>query len=90
METKQTHRVSAGTRIGHVHLKVSDIERSLRFYRDILGFEVKETGGAMRGGWSALALPGIQPDVVVVATGREKDSVLPVPLASTSNPRMSR
>jgi catechol 2,3-dioxygenase len=27
-------------RIGHVHLKVSDLERSLRFYRDVLGFEV--------------------------------------------------
>ena len=26
--------------IGHVHLKVSHIERSLRFYRDVLGFEV--------------------------------------------------
>jgi catechol 2,3-dioxygenase len=26
--------------IGHVHLKVSDIERALRFYRDVLGFEV--------------------------------------------------
>ena len=28
------------TRIGHVHLKVSDLERSLQFYRDLLGFEV--------------------------------------------------
>lgn len=28
------------TRIGHVHLKVADLERSLRFYRDVLGFEV--------------------------------------------------
>lgn len=28
------------TRIGHVHLKVANIERSLTFYRDILGFEV--------------------------------------------------
>ena len=28
------------TRIGHVHLKVSDLERSLSFYRDVLGFEV--------------------------------------------------
>lgn len=28
------------TRIGHVHLKVADLERSLRFYRDALGFEV--------------------------------------------------
>ena len=28
------------TRIGHVHLHVGDLERSLTFYRDILGFEV--------------------------------------------------
>jgi catechol 2,3-dioxygenase len=33
------------TRIGHVHLKVSDIERSLQFYRDILGFEVTQRYG---------------------------------------------
>src|SRR4051794_32399705 len=32
--------VPAQTRIGHVHLKVSDLERSLQFYRDLLGFEV--------------------------------------------------
>ena len=31
--------VSTGARIGHVHLKVADIERALPFYRDILGFE---------------------------------------------------
>jgi len=28
------------TRIGHVHLTVSDLERSLAFYRDALGFEI--------------------------------------------------
>jgi catechol 2,3-dioxygenase len=28
------------TRIGHVHLKVADLERSLTFYRDLLGFDV--------------------------------------------------
>lgn len=27
-------------RVGHVHLTVADLERSLRFYRDLLGFEV--------------------------------------------------
>jgi catechol 2,3-dioxygenase len=27
-------------RIGHVHLKVSDLERAVAFYRDVLGFEV--------------------------------------------------
>ena len=26
--------------IGHVHLKVADLERALKFYRDVLGFEV--------------------------------------------------
>ena len=32
--------VPAQTRIGHVHLKVSDLDRALSFYRDLLGFEV--------------------------------------------------
>ncbi len=31
--------------IGHVHLKVADIERALRFYRDVLGFEVTQRMG---------------------------------------------
>ncbi len=31
--------VPALTRIGHVHLKVADLERALKFYRDLLGFE---------------------------------------------------
>lgn len=32
--------VPAQTRIGHVHLKVADLDRALEFYRDLLGFEV--------------------------------------------------
>ncbi|SFV34963.1 VOC family protein [Thermoflavifilum thermophilum] len=28
------------TRIGHVHLKVADLERSLSFYHDLLGFDI--------------------------------------------------
>ena len=31
--------------IGHVHLKVSDIDRALGFYRDILGFEEMQRYG---------------------------------------------
>lgn len=31
--------------IGHVHLKVADVERSLTFYRDVLGFEVTQQMG---------------------------------------------
>ena len=32
-------RIDPRTRIGHVHLTVSDLDRSLAFYRDVLGFE---------------------------------------------------
>jgi catechol 2,3-dioxygenase len=31
--------IDPGVVIGHVHLKVSDIERALGFWRDVLGFE---------------------------------------------------
>src|SRR5919199_883792 len=31
--------------IGHVHLKVSDLERSIAFYRDVLGFELMQRMG---------------------------------------------
>lgn len=37
--------IPSATRIGHVHLKVTDIERSLKFYRDLLGFEVQQYYG---------------------------------------------
>jgi len=39
------YTVPAHTRIGHVHLKVADIERSLKFYRDILGFAITQWYG---------------------------------------------
>jgi catechol 2,3-dioxygenase len=34
-----------GTRIGHVHLKVSDLKRALWFYCDVLGFELQQHYG---------------------------------------------
>src|SRR6186997_209586 len=34
-----------GVRIGHVHLKVSDLERAIGFYRDVLGFELMQRFG---------------------------------------------
>jgi len=37
--------VDPAVRIGHVHLKVADLERALKFYRDILGFEVMQRLG---------------------------------------------
>jgi catechol 2,3-dioxygenase len=35
-----TYKAPGGTSIGHVHLKVSDLNRALGFYRDLLGFEL--------------------------------------------------
>ena len=48
METEEHTRrvISPETRIGHVHLKVANIERSLWFYRDMLGFEFLGAGDA--------------------------------------------
>ena len=37
--------VAAGTRIGHVHLKVADLERALGFYCGVLGFEMMQRYG---------------------------------------------
>ena len=34
------YTIPSQTRIGHVHLKVSDLKRSLAFYADLLGFEL--------------------------------------------------
>ena len=41
-----SYTVPAQTRIGHVHLKVSDIERSLAFYHELLGFEIIQRYGS--------------------------------------------
>lgn len=37
--------VHPGTRIGHVHLKVADLDRALGFYCGVLGFELKQRYG---------------------------------------------
>lgn len=37
--------IPAGTRIGHVHLKVADLDRAITFYRDVLGFELQQLYG---------------------------------------------
>jgi catechol 2,3-dioxygenase len=37
--------IDPGVDIGHVHLKVSDIDRALAFYCDVLGFELQQRMG---------------------------------------------
>ncbi len=32
--------IPAGAHIGHVHLKVADLDRAVRFYRDFMGFDL--------------------------------------------------
>src|SRR5690242_1914014 len=45
MDTPRNQPIDAKVRIGHVHLKVADLERALKFYRDVLGFEVTQRMG---------------------------------------------
>lgn len=41
----QQRAIDPRVRIGHVHLKVADLERAIGFYRDVLGFEVTQRYG---------------------------------------------
>jgi catechol 2,3-dioxygenase len=45
MMAQQNFIIPAGTYIGHVHLKVADIERALGFYCGVLGFELQQKFG---------------------------------------------
>ena len=40
-----TEPIDPGVDIGHVHLKVAELDRALRFYRDVLGFELQQQLG---------------------------------------------
>src|SRR5262245_25592109 len=44
-ETSTARPIPPGTRIGHVHLKVADLDRALAFYCGVLGFELMQTYG---------------------------------------------
>jgi catechol 2,3-dioxygenase len=39
------YKVPAGVRIGHVHLKVADLDKALAFYQGLLGFEIVQRYG---------------------------------------------
>ncbi len=45
MERDPTPPIDPRVRIGHVHLKVADLERSLAFYGDVLGFRLTQRYG---------------------------------------------
>lgn len=39
------HKISPDAKIGHVHLKVADLERAIDFYQNVLGFDVTQRYG---------------------------------------------
>jgi len=41
----EPYTAPAGTCVGHVHLKVADLDRAIAFYRDVLGFTLQQTFG---------------------------------------------
>ncbi|HTJ00914.1 MAG TPA: VOC family protein, partial [Dongiaceae bacterium] len=44
--TPSPQPIDPRVRIGHVHLKVADLDRALNFYCGVLGFEVQQRFGA--------------------------------------------
>lgn len=44
-ESREPEAIDPRVTVGHVHLKVSDLERAIAFYRDVLGFEVMQRMG---------------------------------------------
>ena len=53
--------IDAGVRIGHVHLKVADIDRALAFYCGVLGFQLMQ-----RFGREAASFP---PAAIIITSG---------------------
>jgi len=45
MRTPTPRPIDAGVRIGHIHLKVADLDRALGFYCGVLGFELTQRDG---------------------------------------------
>jgi catechol 2,3-dioxygenase len=46
MKAQDDYRIPDGAHIGHVHLKVSNLQQSLDFYCGLLGFELTTTYGS--------------------------------------------
>lgn len=78
METKNDCTIPAATHIGHVHLKVSDLDRALAFYRDLLGFELT----TMYGDQAAFLPAGGYHHHIALNTWHSKDGP-PAPRNST-------
>lgn len=72
-----TTSIPAATRIGHVHLKVSNLERAIGFYRDLIGFDL-----LMNFGTAAFLSAGGYHHHLGLNTWESKDG--PLPAAGTT------
>src|SRR5258708_15173985 len=66
--------IPAETRIGHVHLKVADLERAIGFYRDYLGYDLLFNFES-----AALLSAGGYHHHIGLNTWESKDGPLPAP-----------
>jgi catechol 2,3-dioxygenase len=73
--TDTAKAIHPGVRIGHVHLKVADLDRALKFYRDVLGFEVTQ----MYGRQAAFLSAGGYHHHIGLNTWESKDGRSPAP-----------
>ncbi|MBL8888016.1 MAG: VOC family protein [Phycisphaerales bacterium] len=46
MSSERDTPIDSGVRIGHVHLKVADLDRALAFYHGVLGFQITQRMGS--------------------------------------------
>ena len=45
MSTPPSNPINPEVRVGHVHLKVADLDRAIKFYCEVLGFEIMQRMG---------------------------------------------
>ena len=80
MENNSDYIIPGQTRIGHVHLKVADLDRAMAFYCDILGFEVT----TMYGDQAAFISAGGYHHHIGLNTWQSKGGSPPPPGSETS------
>lgn len=69
-ESQASFRIASAARIGYVHLRVRDLERSLAFYLDVLGFRLVSGGGST----ATLSATGRGPGLLVLTEKKDAPS----------------